>query len=1016
MNVLLERTENRAAHVYAGAGRETTSYRTTASPQTAEAGGFVLDLSGAVRDNSAYADHGRTIEDIIQKVEQEDVTARRNYMAIMSNTVSDEDFARLQEEGFHPGSTDIETIVTIVDRMKAALSMGGTEVAGYTDTVSDDALKEITGSETLANELKKQFAERDLPLTEENIAAVTEAWSILNQAGAPTEGSMKYMVENHLEPAPENFYTARYSAAMDSSRQGRGYYEAGNVAGYYARKPDEIDFEKLRPQMEKIIEEAGYMADEESLKDARWLVEKGIPLNEETFSLFNKIKEHSFPVKIEEFMAMASGALADGISPAKTSLGRTESYRQQAEALIEETASIENKAADIILARDLPLTLKNLLAAQKEMLSYEKGREENLTENLHGRRLLEEIRLSMTAEANLKLLRSGFQIETAPLEELVSKLKEAENSFVRAFTGETESARAEEKYSLYQETVETVEGIRSAPIAIIAQVYETDTLREIYAHGNGEKRAYEKAGQSYETMMTQPRRDMGDSIRKAFRNVDAILESLNLEASEANRRAVRILGYNSLEITVENIRQIREKDDLLGNVVKEMKPGRVLNMIREGINPLTMTLGELGNYFEQQQDPAEQMESYSRFLYKLEKQKGISEEEKSAYIGIYRLVRQIEKADDAAVGALWQTGAEFTLGNLLRAVRSSKRGSMDYSVDDKFGGVNAKETGKESITGQIERGYLSEEIPSKQELEQMLDEAGSDDAEREFDRMLYEEVRTAVRSEEEILQHLTDYGEPVTAENLLAAGALLKNPKEIWRELNRMKEQEKTSEDVTGREAENSVEDAGEEVIKALENRENTQKAYEGLQETIHDLINKMAFSDSFKALDIRAMSTLYRQVTFMGSMAREENYEIPANIGGSLTSINLKIIHNGQKERKVAIAFEAEVFGKTAAEFRLTERGLEGYCISSSSEGSGLLKEERSSLEQKLEKEHMAVGEIYFGERKQLDLKKFSVKESDGRQSGDDSRQLYRAARAFIEYVQETGLKKGNTAYENQL
>ena len=65
-------------------------------------------------------------------------------------------------------------------------------------------------------------------------------------------------------------------------------------------------------------------------------------------------------------------------------------------------------------------------------------------------------------------------------------------------------------------------------------------------------------------------------------------------------------------------------------------------------------------------------------------------------------MRQIEKADDAAVGALWQAGAEFTLENLLKAHRSMKRGKMDYTVDDDFGGVNAKKTGRESITSQIE--------------------------------------------------------------------------------------------------------------------------------------------------------------------------------------------------------------------------------------------------------------------------------------------------------------------------
>ena len=39
-----------------------------------------------------------------------------------------------------------------------------------------------------------------------------------------------------------------------------------------------------------------------------------------------------------------------------------------------------------------------------------------------------------------------------------------------------------------------------------------------------------------------------------------------------------------------------------------------------------------------------------------------------------------------------------------------------------------------------------------------------------------------MKSEEEVLRYLTDYNQPVTAENLLAAERLLRSPKEIWRE------------------------------------------------------------------------------------------------------------------------------------------------------------------------------------------------------------------------------------------
>lgn len=1009
MNILIDGAEN--ARTYTNVERAATSYSTPRDSERIENSGFTLDISGTVMDNSAYACHGRTTQEVMAEAGQQDITARRNYMAVMSNSMSDEDFAKLQEEGFHPESTDIETVVTIVDEIKAALAKGGVQVEGYTDTISDDALKDITGSEAFARELKRQFAEKDVPLTKENADAVMEAFRILNQAGIPSDGSIKYMVENDLDPTPENLYTAKYSASDSGTRQGKGYYAAGTVTGYYARKPEEIDFSKLRPQMENVITGAGYEVSGQTLKDAEWLVEKGIPLNTDTFTLLNDIKSHQFPISYKDFMEAAACAISDGTDPAKADLGRKETYVRQAVELYEKTVSVDIWVVDVITAKNLPLTLRNIFAMQNELPDRE------LPLNVHGRRLLEEIRLSMTVEANIRLLRSGFQIETAPLEELVGKLKKAEESYATALTGQMDTGEAKEKASLYKETLDVLRGIKSSPADIIVRVSKTNTLREVYDYGADQKHAYEKAGKSYETMMTEPRKDMGDSIQKAFRNVDDILESMNLELSGANRRAVRILGYNSVEITAENIEQVKEKDDLLGSVIDQMKPGRVLNMIRDGVNPLVMSLEELHTYLSSQTDPAGEMESYSRFLYKLEKQKDISEEERSAYIGIYRLIHQVEKADDAAVGALWQMGAEFTLGNLLSALRSTKRGKMDYSVDDRFGGVNARETGRESISSQIEKGFQPDKGPDVQALEHILDEAGDEQAGKEFDHMVYEQVRTAAKSEEEVFRYLSDYGQSVTADNLMAAGYLLKSPKDIWGQLKKLSRQDEEKE--AG--AEQNVDSdfigrAGEEVLEALDGKENAGNAYERLQETLQKMIERAAYSDTRTAMDIKAMSALYKQITFMGGMAREENYEIPADIDGSLTSINLKIIHSGQKESKVAITFESEIFGKTAAEFKMTSQGLTGFCICNSEKGAGILKNNQELLKARFKRERIQDKEIYFAVGGNLDLAEFSLKETDRRQTGDDSKALYRAAKAFIGYVQETGRKKGNMNYENQL
>ncbi|NTV79766.1 MAG: hypothetical protein HGA25_11710, partial [Clostridiales bacterium] len=75
--------------------KKTTSQSTAAVRESGSNCGYALDISGKVMDNSAYKGQGKTAEEVMQEVGQQDVACQRNYMAVMSNTMSDEDFSKL---------------------------------------------------------------------------------------------------------------------------------------------------------------------------------------------------------------------------------------------------------------------------------------------------------------------------------------------------------------------------------------------------------------------------------------------------------------------------------------------------------------------------------------------------------------------------------------------------------------------------------------------------------------------------------------------------------------------------------------------------------------------------------------------------------------------------------------------------------------------------------------------------------------------------------------------------------
>ena len=91
-------------------------------------------------------------------------------------------------------------------------------------------------------------------------------------------------------------------------------------------------------------------------------------------------------------------------------------------------------------------------------------------------------------------------------------------------------------------------------------------------------------------------------------------------------------------------------------------------------------------------------EKFSKYLWKLEQHQEITSQERDSYIGIYRLLNQIDKTDGAVIGALVNQGAELSMKNLLTAVRTNRNSGINVTVDENFGGVDAVQGQELSIS------------------------------------------------------------------------------------------------------------------------------------------------------------------------------------------------------------------------------------------------------------------------------------------------------------------------------
>lgn len=777
-----------------------------------------------------------------------DGKVQQDYMTLMSNTLSDEDYGQLVKDGFSPKDMHPQETVTILDKIKAELARAGKQVAGYNDDLDPETLEAALGSQVLAQEVSKSFSEADLPLSEDMTEELGKAWEMASSLSQPSEGAIQYMLRGNLEPRIVNFYMAENSGAGVGNQNSAMFYESG-VQGYYAQAGElpevaEMD-EGFREQVDQVIAQAGLELSDENRELAKWLLDKNLPLTAEKMEQYKNLTEVSFPVSEQNFAEAAAGAVAEGRNP---------------------------KYGD-------------LSGEGRETIYKKAGR------LMEDRRILEEVRLHMTAEVNVKLLRSGFAIDTAPMEELVEALKAAEKQVAESYFPEAEDPVS--KYRTLREAEQVIGELPQMPAKLLGVIRtegagnvpqpeensSPSTLRDVYQTGREMQREMEAAREKYETLMTAPRTDLGDSIRKAFANVDDILSDLGYEISEENQKAVRVLGYNRMDLTPENIDRVREAQRVVTNVIEKMTPASVLKMIRDDVNPLEKSFEELETYFDDlPEEYQEASESYSRFLYRLEQRNDITPEERSGYIGIYRMLHQIEKRDGAAVGMVLNTGAQLQFDNLLSAARTGNFRFMDVRL------------------GEEEKTYAS----------LVKDENGIDSQiEAAYRRLDMEDIREAGKVSGEASVLLEKAGILPTAGYLLAA-------QELMSEGEMAVPEEKLHDD------REDGEEQEEELWRHLGEEDFPEKCREEL-ERLESFAREQTF-ETDRFLDVRQMQMLAKQFHIAkGLAAGGEEFYLPLEIDGKTGKLHLTVEHAEGEAGKVTVEVNA-LGGRTRAEFRLRE------------------------------------------------------------------------------------------------
>ena len=976
---------------------------------------FMMPQLQGLRESGSENYTGRQATEIAADRVQNDNAASRNL-----KVVTGEDCAALEDEDS-----------ALEEYQKSSLERAVKRIREEREWKADRMEENKELREQLANDLEKMqqqgflaqkseaqirdaLQEANLPATKEFVDKVAGTLQMSMSINEMTDAAKVYVIQNGTQPTIEAVYQGMHSGstAVDNA------------------SITEKDMAAYAPQIEHILQQIvqtmamGLPAEQTVPGD------KGIWL---AGDLIQKVKEITAQDVEQVTTEKADPVLQDYLDAHQTEQGASDHEVGQiagasSDREVGQSAGVSSdrkmgqgamSASDRKIGQEAANTSDRKVGQETTVMAGELSGQETAEvmplPQVTAWRQLEEIRLKMTIPAVMSMRAQGISVETESLAELVDRLREIEMSYYR--TDQTGEAAVTEDAQIHamQDAVTAVREIAEAPAELLGSSlrrHELMTVRELHGAAISATKSAWQYQQDYEAVGTQVRTDLGDSIKKAFAGIPTMLQEMGLESTPENERAVRILGYNRMEITEESIAQIKDWDAEVNTLIDRMKPATVLGMIRDGINPLEHTVTELNEMLaDRGMTAAQEEESYSKFLWRLDKTNGITAEERQSYIGIYRLLHQVQKEDHAAVGAVVQSGQQMDLSNLLTAVRSRNAQGMDHTVDDTENIIQAA-AGNQTITDQIMTAYYEERAgelrdmaKQSQKADGFLEEAGLPDTvgnmqaalrlldgETALDTVL--ELARESQSEQDVVGQLaseTAYAavletamDHVVPQGVAASEA--SSEKETFAERRR---------DLT------ELTDGLKDVMEAIADGEEDEAALAeycaGIDHFLENILEKTKQRADITYSEFQEIRATRGLMRLQQGLRNNRSYAVPIQTADGVTQMNLTFREDEEQAGKVQVTIWQPYH--ISMEMQISGGSLKGLVLCDDRAGYEKLKQQAGALQETLEQNVCPVKTISYGMDFRAQNDYSAASEND---NAVDTKALYQTAKVLVQYISE--------------
>lgn len=805
------------------------------------------------------------------------------------------DMEKAKQLGLASGDEDSEEMVTVYERIQIQLMTYCEDYNGTGMNIDKAKMEQVLGSASMAEAVSK--------------ASNLEKFN---------DNTKEYMIKNDLEPTVDNVYMAMHSAGKKQ------------VAG--------LEEPSLEAAVKSKLSIDGYEINDENVKNAMWLVSRNIEVNTENMNKLSELNQiDELKVGDEEALATVMRNISYSIYAGKDAKSAyiTDRYFnvEDVNEVVDLVQNVTDEELSYIKDNNLTLNAANIKKAKEADLTGVSS-----LQAVEFKQVIFEARIVMTQSSVFNLKRLGVEINYTEISKMTEDIKNERNKLIDMLAKTEEFVGNEVSKQMISNAIDMMNSFSSLPQGIIGKVHTEEisfTMTSVYTSGGELKNQYEMAMTSYETLGTQVRRDLGDSIKKAFSNVDTLLDEIDMEINSANERAVRILGYNSMEITPENVKGVKEIAAELDYLMVNMTPKTAMHLIKNGINPLEDNIRDVNKMLEQiNEDLGKDVETMGKFLWNLEKNNQVTAEEKSDYIELYRILNMISKNDGNVIGRVINEGKELTLKNLYSAYKSKKHQDFDYSLSDE----HEISYVKKSITTFMEKAVEAE---SGESIVKMLDS-----------------------------QSFTD----------IATYMEMSNGNSFYKKLKDYKE------------ADNIVETIKEEFLGDGDVSDIAEK-YEQLEAAGKELLENTKNSADISYEKLQGSLLMANALKVLNAQAKNHSYIVPMEIGGELTNIHLTIKKNQKSFKNVTVSMENENLGKLSAVFSIKSSVVSGRVVSDRESTVNMINENLSVFTRAIETLQINSGEIMCFKGSVDVVNKYSESSDEGLALNT----YYSVAKAFV-------------------